>query len=168
MFISAQEYLQRVSHALEHVVAPEIESEYVRGQVLAAVFLIDQLMDRIDYKPELIRQEIQSSCKTAQRVLSVLMERGVNPPNEVKEFLTEVERGSYELTVECRNRCADSLSVAIDLFHAHRNRLESAVDYEMEEVLLGHLSTVASRDMGLFKFSTSMKLLQKKGQPELR
>jgi hypothetical protein len=167
MFMSAQDYLQRISHALEHVVAPQIESEYLRGQLLAAVFLLDQLTDRIDYKPDLIRQEIQDGCETMRMVVSVLMENGASPPDELKDFLKEVEPGTYESSLEFRNRCDGMLSMAIDLFYAHRTRLDPSVEYEVEGVLLEHLNAVASRDVGMHKFSTSLKLLQKKDQPKL-
>jgi hypothetical protein len=38
MFISTTDYLHRITYALEHVIAPQIESDYLRGQLLAAVY----------------------------------------------------------------------------------------------------------------------------------
>ena len=62
MFIPVKDYLKRITFALEHVAAPQIESDFARGQVLAAVFLLDNLSTRIDYKPEVITKEIEKTC----------------------------------------------------------------------------------------------------------
>jgi len=91
MFISTEEYLYRITYALEHVIAPLIESDFARGQLLAAVFLLDQLTDRIDYKAELVEQEIETACETIRKVVDAIEERGGETPNDLKAFLGEVE-----------------------------------------------------------------------------
>ena len=72
MFINTEEYLRRITHTLEHVVAPLIESDFGRGQLLSAVFLLDQLTDRIDYKAELIQQEIETGCETIRKIVDAI------------------------------------------------------------------------------------------------
>lgn len=168
MFISAQEYLQRISHALEHVVAPEVESDHLRGQVLAAVFLLDQLLDRIDYKPDLVRQEIEAACQTLRKVVQAFEHKACPAPGELESFIREFEKDGAGQDLAFRNRCNAMLSTAIDFFFAHRNKLDPAAAFELEGLLLDHCMQVAGRDLGMMKPSTSMKLLQKKGQPELK
>ena len=168
MFISAQDYLQRVSHALEHVIAPQIESDHVRGQVLAAVFLLDQLMDRIDYKADMVRQEIEMACGNLKKFVSAMEGKACQAPGELRAFVKKLEEDGPRHDLDFRNECSRLLSLGIDFFFAHRKALDPALAYELEGLLLDHCIQIASRDLGMMKGSTSMKLLQKKGQPEPR
>lgn len=168
MFISAQEYLQRISHALEHEVAPNVECDHLRGQILAAVFLLDQLADRIDYKPEMIRQEAEAACKLLRRILEALRTTGSELPAEWQNFGSAVQAEPAADLLGFRNRCNEALSRAIDLFFSCRAGLTAEAAFEIDGLILEHALQVASRDLGMMKPSTSMKILQKRGQPELR
>jgi len=164
MFISTEEYLYRITHALEHVIAPLIESDYGRGQLLAAVFLLDQLTDRIDYKQELIQQEIETACETIRKIVDAIEERGGETPDDLKAFLGEVEGEAPPRDLAFRSRCDEMLCSAIDSFYANRKKFDPASAHAMEGLILGHLTQIASRDVGMFKPSTSEKLLQSRGE----
>jgi hypothetical protein len=164
MFISTEEYLYRITHALEHVIAPLIESDFARGQLLAAVFLLDQLTDRIDYKQELIQQEIETACETIRKIVDAIEERGGEPPDDLKAFLGEVEGEAPPRDLAFRSRCDEMLCSAIDSFYANRKKFDPASAHAMEGLILGHLTQIASRDLGMFKPSTSEKLLQSRGE----
>lgn len=164
MFISTEEYLHRITHALEHVIAPLVESDYGRGQLLAAVFLLDQLTDRIDYKEELIGQEIETGCETIRQIVKALEERAGEVPDELKAFVGGVDREGGAQDLAFRSRCDEMLCSAIDSFYANRNRFDPASAHAMEGLILGHLTQIASRDLGMLKPSTSQKLLQAKGE----
>ena len=164
MFISTEEYLYRITHALEHVIAPLIESDFARGQLLAAVFLLDQLTDRIDYKQELIQQEIETACETIRKIVDAIEERGGETPDDLKAFLGEVEGEAPPRDLAFRSRCDEMLCSAIDSFYANRKKFDPASAHAMEGLILGHLTQIASRDLGMFKPSTSEKLLQSRGE----
>ncbi|MEW6442230.1 MAG: hypothetical protein AB1640_14935 [bacterium] len=169
MFMSAQEYLQRLSHALEHDVAPQIECDHLRRQVLAAVFLLDQLTERVEYRADLLRQEIESACAAMKKVFTTVKEKtGRDAPAEIRRFLEEVEGGPPTVDLELRNRCNALLSSTIDCFFACRKSLDPTAAHELQGLLLEQCMQVAGRDLGLLKPSTSMKLLQRKGDQELR
>ncbi len=162
MFISTEDYLYRITHALEHVVAPLIESEYGRGQLLAAVFLLDQLTDRIDYKADIIKQEIETNCEAIRKVVDVVEKKAGEVPRDLKVFLDEIDGGAFVQDLAFRTRCDEMLCMAIDSYFSNRDRFDSASAHEMEDLLLGSLTQIASRDLGMFKPSTSQKLLQPK------
>jgi hypothetical protein len=164
MFLSTEEYLHRITHALEHVIAPLIESDYGRGQLLAAVFLLDQLTDRIDYKAELIRQEIETGCETIRKIVDAIEERGGEAPDDLKAFPGEADREDCPPDLALRSRCDEMLCCAIDSFFANRERFDPASAHAMEGLILGHLTQIASRDLGMFKPSTSQKLLDSRGK----
>ena len=164
MFISTEEYLHRITHALEHVIAPLIESDYGRGQVLAAVYLLDQLTDRIDYKAELIVQEIETACETIRKIVDAIEERGGEAPDDLKVFLGETDRENCAQDLAFRSRCDEMLCSAIDSFYDNRKKFDPASAHAMEGLILGHLTVIASRDVGMFKPSTSQKLLQSRGE----
>ncbi len=164
MFLSAQDYLLRVAHALEHVIAPEVESDFLRGQLLAAVFLLDQLTDRVDYKADLIEQEIEGACRAVRKVVGALEEGSGAVPDELRSFLGEIEPAGYATDLAFRSRCDEMLCSAIDAFFAGRDKLDSDSAYDTESAILEHLAWVASRDLGMVKPSTSQKLLHFKKQ----
>jgi hypothetical protein len=160
MFIPTEDYLQRISHALEHVIAPQIESDFARGQLLAAVFLLDQLTDRVDYKADLIRQEITWSSETIKSIVEALQERHAEVPAALMAFHEDLNRGASGQDLAFRNRCDDMLCSAIDAYYAHRDRFDPASAHGIEERILAHLSQIAFRDLGMLKPSTSEKLLR--------
>jgi hypothetical protein len=159
MFTSAQEYLQKITHTLEHVIAPQIESDYLRGQLLAAVFLLDQLMDRVDYRVDLLAQEIEGSCETILRIVEALDEGGGEVPTDLRAFVSEIGEGERGGDLAFRNRCDQMLCSAIDSFFASRDKLDPVSARTVDGAILGHLTQIAGRDMGLYKPSTSEKLL---------
>lgn len=164
MFISTEEYLHRITHALEHVIAPLIESDYGRGQLLAAVYLLDQLTDRIDYKQELIQQEIETGCEIIRKIVDSIEERGGETADDLKAFLGETDWENCAPNLAFRGRCDEMLCSAIDSFYANRKKFDPASAHTMEGLILGHLTQIASRDMGMFKPSTSEKLLHSRGE----
>jgi len=159
MFTSTQDYLHRITHALEHVIAPQIESDFLRGQLLAAVFLLDQLTDRIDYKVDLIMQEIESAHETIRKVVEALDERGGEVLDDLREFLREIDEGALGEDLAFRNRCDQVLCSAIDSLFANRDKFDPASAHAIEGLILGHLAQIAARDLGMYKPSTSEKLL---------
>lgn len=160
MFMPMESYLERITYALEHVIAPQIESNFIRGQLLSAVFLIDQLTDRVDYKADIIRQEIGWSSEMIKKIVEALEERGAVIPADLKAFHEELNRHGSGQDLAFRDLCDEMLCSAIDVYYAHLDRFEPANAHEMEERILGHLSQIAFRDLAMLKASTSEKLLQ--------
>ena len=164
MFLSTEEYLLRVTHTLEHVVAPLIESDFARGQLLAAVYLLDQLTDRIDYRAEIVEQEIETTRETTRKIVDVIEEKGGQVSDDLRAFVREAGGEDCTRDLAFRNRCEEMLSAAIDSFFANRERFDPASAHATESLILGHLTQIGSRDMGMYKPSTSQKLLDARGK----
>jgi len=162
MFIPCKDYLKRISTALEHVAAPLIEDDFARGQVLAAVFLIDNLSDRIDYKPDLIQKEADKCCETINEVFKAVSKVTDQAPAELSEFVKDLEEKGPQPGLIFRNLCDKMLSTAIDWFFTHRDKLESKVDLEIDAMIIKYLTDINMRDLGMLKVSTSGKLIQSK------
>ena len=164
MFLSTEEYLHRITHALEHVVAPLVESDFARGQLLAAVYLLDQLTDRIDYKAEIVEQEIETTCETTRKVVDAVEERGGQVPDDLKSFVREPAGEGRVPDLAFLSRCEEMLSAAIDSFYVNRKAFDPASAHATEGLILAHLTQIGSRDMGMYKPSTSQKLLDARGK----
>jgi hypothetical protein len=164
MFLSTEEYLHRITHALEYVVAPLVESDFARGQLLSAVYLLDQLTDRIDYKAEIVEQEIETTRETTLRIVDAIEETGGEVPEDLKSFVHEAAGVGRARDLALRKRCEEMLSTAIDSFYANRKAFDPASAHATEGLILGHLTRIGSRDMGMYKPSTSQKLLDSRGK----
>ncbi len=161
MFMTTTEYLQRITHAIEHVIVPQIESDFLRGQLLASVFLLDQLTDRIEYKADFIGVEEDLSRDTMKKIVTVMEEKGIRTPDDIRTFI-QVHDGACEKTLEFRDRCDEMFCTLIKFFFAHKEKLDEDVAHEIEGLIIEYCSTINSRDLGVFKMSTSQQLIQTK------
>ncbi|OGP61122.1 MAG: hypothetical protein A2V67_09040 [Deltaproteobacteria bacterium RBG_13_61_14] len=166
MFMSTDLYLKRITQALEKVVAPEIESDRVRGQVFAVINLIEQLAEKIEYKPALIQQEIEMGSETFRRVVQAV-EKGVGDvPKDLQAFLQELERPDPGQGLGFRDRVEEMLCQAIDFFYAHRGRLEPAAALEVDGLIRGYITKITTRDLGLLKPPNIEKISRSKRPPK--
>ena len=85
-------------------------------------------------------------------------------PDDLKAFVHQVEGGSCARDLAFRSRCDETLCSAIDAFYANRKRFDPASAHAMEGLILGRLTEIASRDLGMYKSSTSEKLLQSRAE----
>lgn len=150
MFITVDMYLKRLTHALEKVIAPEVEDDRVRGQVFAVVNLLEQLGTRIEYKPGLIREDLESNLKTATEVTARMKEAGAEPEAELARLLSDLA-GAESVDLKTRALSEEALSRAIELFFRERSRLEPSAAASLEKFIRAHLTKIATRDLGLTK-----------------
>ncbi len=162
MFISTNDYLKRITHSLEHVVVPEIESDFARGQVLAAVFLLDQLMDRIDYKTDLIEKEVEPCCALIKKITDTIKETTGNTSDDLVSFIEDIEKNDPGKDIKFRDKSNEMLCSAIDLFFENRLKMDPDITTELNNQILEFFGKINARDFSLFKMSTSGKLIQTK------
>lgn len=151
MWISPELYLKRITQALEKTVAPEIESDLVRGQVFAVISLLQQLAERIAYKPDLIAQEIQAGGETLRSVISELAAAGSSAPGELQAFLEELDRAGADKGMGALLQVEEKLCAAIDFFFAARRQLAPETAARLDRLLRDYLTRQATRELGLTK-----------------
>jgi len=151
MFMATDAYLKRLTHALEFIIAPEIESDAARGQVFAVIDLLNQLMGRIEYKPDLIASDVAANSEMIKRIVQGLEGAAAAVPEEISAFLKEVESVPGPKNLGQRARSEEILCRAIVLLHEHRQKLGAASGQELDRALREHILKVATRDLGLMK-----------------
>lgn len=160
MFISTNLYLTRLNEALEKVIAPEVESDEVRGQVFAVISLIEQFMGRIEYKHDFIEQEIDSGVSVLKRVIEATGEAGLDMPAQIGEFLQKLDDGKAGAGLALCDKVDEMLCIAIDLLHGNRDKVNSYK--EVDKDIRDHIFRMAGRDMGLMK----PPMIEKISRPE--
>jgi len=162
MFMSAETYLSRITQTLEHVIAPEIESDYARGQVFAVINLIDQLARRIEYKSELISREIEAGFRTVSSIV-----RALEPRTDIPEDLASFAGGEPPSgkDIAARDAVDEMLCRAIELYFACKDNIEGEASKEVDEVIRAHITGLATRDLGLLKPPDFSKISRSSKKP---
>ena len=147
MFMTFDLYLKRIINALENVVAPEIESDHIRGQLFAASNLIFQLTGLAEFKSDLVKSENKQGWETLAKV-TPLLEAAGPVPAEVKTYLQD---GVAAERAASTDQVDEMLCRVIESFFAQRSKLPADRAREIDSLLRGHLTKMATRDLGLIK-----------------
>jgi hypothetical protein len=151
MFIPLNIYFKRLTDALENVVAPEIESDHVRGQVFAVVELIRQIIDRIEYKQDLINQEIELGRNTIGQIADALVDAGVDAPAEIAEFIQSFEEGKAGKGIPLRNKTDEMVCAAMEAFHRNMDKMNPEVAEKTDAAIRENMFKLIGRELGLMK-----------------
>ncbi len=153
--------VEGLNHTLENVIAPEIESTIVRGQLFAVVEFLNQIQGRFDYRHDLMVQEIQVGKQMLATLIEAFEEAGDETPGEISTATEEVDLlgMSGEQLREARNRVEAAVSAALDLLDAHRSGIAQA--QKVEKTVLGQLGQNILRNMMLFRRQRFDKISQR-------
>ncbi len=153
--------VEGINHTLENVIAPEIESTIVRGQLFAVVEILNQIQGRFDYGHDLMVQEIQVGKQMLTTLIEALEKAGIEMPEEVSTAVGEVDLlgVSGEQLREARSRVEAAVSAALDLLDAHRSDIPQAE--KVEKAVLGQLGQNILRNMMLFRRQRFDKISQR-------
>ncbi len=143
--------VEGLNHTLENVIAPEIESTIVRGQLFAVVEILNQLQARFDYRHDLMVQDIQVGRQMLATLIEALEKAGIEMSEEVSTAVEgpDLLGASGEQLREERSRVEAAVSAALDLLDAHRSDIPEAE--KVEKTVLGQLGQNILRDMMLFR-----------------
>ncbi len=155
--------VERINHALEYVIAPEVESPIVRGQLFAVVEMLNQLPGKYEYRHDLMVQDIEVGKEMLATILDALERAGIEMPAEISEETRHVDWAgmSGDQLREERGRVEGAVTEALDLLDAHRSAIPEAE--KVEKTVLGQLGRNILRDMMLFRtprFETISQRLQ--------
>jgi len=161
MFMTVEAYLKRLTSTLENAIAPELESDRTRGQVFAVIGLLDQLATRIEYKPGLLAEEIDSGVALAREVAAAIG----GGSEALMALLREVETQGPGRDLPALARVDEMLSLAIEEFFAAGDGMSVADRARTDQLIRDHLTRIATRDLGLTKPPNFEKISRsKRGQ----
>ena len=153
--------VDRLNHTLENVIAPEIESPIVRGQVFAVVEILNQIQGRFDYRHDFMIQDIQVGRQMLATLTEALEKAGVETSEAISSAAEEVDlvAMSVEQLRATRGRVEEAVSAALDVLDAHRSGIPRAE--EVEKAVLGQLGQNIIRDMMLYRPQRFDKISQR-------
>jgi len=152
---------ERINHTLENVIAPEIESPIVRGQLFAIVEILNQIQGRFDYRHDFMVQDIQVGGQMLATLIEAFEKAGVETPEAISSETREVDLSgmSGDQLREVRSRMEAAVSAALDLLDANRSGIEQPE--QVEKAVLGQLGQNILRDMMLFQRQRFDKISQR-------
>jgi hypothetical protein len=153
--------VERINDTLENVIAPEIASTIVRGQLFAIVELLEQLRGKYEYRHDLLVQDIQVGRQMLATLIEAFDKAGMETPEAVSAATREVDLlgMSGDSLRDVRGGIKEAVSAALDLLDANRQSID---DVEMvEKTVLGQLGQNILRDMMLFKTPRFEKISQR-------
>lgn len=141
----------RIGDALEHRIAPELDSPMLRGQVLTVVELLAQLAGKVEYRRDLLLDDIERARQVVALLVGVLDDTGVAVPDDVRAAAASFDPASApgdELLV-AKRRAKARASEALRLFESVRADVADAGDVESRVLAL--LAQGAMRDIMMFR-----------------
>ena len=150
-----------LNHTLENVIAPEIESTIVRGQLFAVVEILNQIQGRFEYRHDLMVQDIQVGKQMLATLIEAFEKAGVETPEAISTATQEIDLlgMSGDHLREVRRRVEAAVSAALDLLDANRSGISEAEG--VEKAVLGQLGQNILRDMMLFRRQRFDKISQR-------
>ena len=153
--------VERLNHTLENVIAPEIESPIVRGQLFAVVEILNQIQGRFDYRHDFMIQDIQVGRQMLATLIEALDKAGVELSEAISNAAEEVDllAMSAEQLRASRGRVEEAVSAALDVLDPHRSVIPRAE--QVERAVLGQLGQNILRDMMLYRPQRFDKISQR-------
>jgi hypothetical protein len=153
--------VERINHTLENVVAPEVRSPIVRGQLFAVVELLNQLAGRFEYRHDFLAQDIHRCKEILANLINALAAAGLAVPEDMSGSARPVDLSgmSGERLREERDRIEEAVSSALDLVNAHREAIGNAE--KVQKAVLDRLQEGILRDLGLFRRQRFDKISQR-------
>ena len=153
--------VERINQTLENVIAPEIESTIVRGQLFAVVELLNQLQGKYEYRHDLMVQDIQVGRQMLATLIEAFEKSGVetSPALSTKTEEIDLFGMSGDQLREVRSGVEAAVSAALDLLDNNRSRVDQAE--QVEKAVLGQLGQNILRDMMLFRRQRFDKISQR-------
>lgn len=153
--------VERINQTLENVIAPEIESTIVRGQLYAVVELLNQLLGKYEYRHDLMVQDIHVGKQMLTTLIEALEKAGIQSPEAISTATQEVDLFGMngDQLREVRSGMEAAVSAALDLLDANRSGI--AQPEKVEKAVLGQLGQNILRDMMLFRRQRFDKISQR-------
>ena len=163
MFVQIDDYLSRIYHTLEHVVAPDMTSDFARSQVYAVIALLGSLSKKIEYRQDLIIAEAEAGTSCIRAIAEVLQGAGVPIPQETSTFLESVKQNGHTAAIGYIGKVNEAFRISLDHFYKHRHALQPNVVSATDQKVRSYIHDISLRDVG-FMAPTSFDKILKSGK----
>ena len=157
MLLSIENQFSGIQQTLEEVVVPHISSPYVRGQVIAVMEILNQMQNWVEYRSDLLEDEICRVRVVISSIAEVLKTLGPEVREATGDFFREKEileavvpKNGKEL-LELRNRTNRLLELSQQLFHKIREVIPPEEKTRIENLLSAYLGYINKRNLKLLR-----------------
>ena len=157
MLLSIENQFSGIQQTLEEVVVPHISSPYVRGQVIAVMEILNQMQNWVEYRSDLLEDEISRARVVISSIAEVLKTLGPEVREATGDFFREKEsleavvpKNGKEL-LELRNRTNRLLELSQRLFHKIREVIPPEEKTRIENLLSAYLGYINKRNLKLLR-----------------
>jgi len=143
-------YVTRINYTLENIIAPQIQSDFIRSQVFSVMELLHQLTSRLEYRHDLLLEDINRLKGIAQTVIETFDKHNIPIQKELLNRVDVQMMGKYGKQLrEVHDQMEITASQAIDLLYENRDKIKNAK--EVEHRILKQITEGIIRDVMLFK-----------------
>lgn len=160
MFVSIDDYLQRIYNTLEEVIAPDLKTDYTRSQLYAVVALLGSLNKKIEYKKDLILNEIKAGKDIISFMVDVLKKNGLDAPVEISDFLNRLEENGPIADTKYIDRVNGQFRFLLDFTYEHRDKIDEDNFEEMDRKIRKYIHDISLRDVGFMAPVSFDKILR--------
>lgn len=160
MFVSINDYLARIYNTLENVVAPEVESDFVRSQLFAAIALLGSLSKKIEYRKDLISGEIDAGMEIIKAISDVLKDSGIAVPENTAAFLDEFRENGLPAEVKNIRLVNDQFRLILDFLYHKKEKISSDMFIYIDNKIRGYIHDMSLRDIGFMPHVSFDKILR--------
>jgi hypothetical protein len=157
MLLSIEDQFSGIQQTLEEVVVPCISSPYVRGQVFAVMEILNQMQNWVEYRSDLLEDEISRTREVISPIAEALKTQGLEVREAAGDFFREKEnlevafpKNGKEL-LELRNRTNRLLELSQQLFHDIREVIPPEERAKIEKLLGTHIGYISKRNLKLLR-----------------
>lgn len=155
METSFETYVDRINSALKSIVMPEVASPLAQSQLLMIMELLNQWRPRLQYRHDLLVQDLEWVQEALRPLLKALSDGGIRVPEDITEaaeikLTTEVYGKGLQEEVRCVQAAA---SKALDLLYAHSDQIED-ID-NVQRTVFRSLRKSAERDAMMMRTALS-------------
>ncbi len=160
MLVPINDYFSRIFHTLEHVVAPDLESDFARSQVFAVIALLGSLGKKIEYKQELIAGEINAGMEIIGAIADVLKGADLDVPAEVLTFMKESKDNKRKVDIKSINKVNDHFRCILDFLFVNKEKIDQATFNEVDAKVRKYVHDISLRDVGFMPAMSFDKILR--------
>lgn len=148
-------YVTRINNTLEKSIAPYLQTDFQRQQVIAVINLLNQLNPRLEYRHDFLLEDIERLRGILKTVIRAFQEEDIPFPEDLLS-VSKVDTGGLCGTPlkELHDELEVTVSRIIHLLYENKNQLKDLKT--IEQSILEQITQGIMRDIMLFAPAKSL------------